>query len=154
NPHNIVTIDSAGKDASAYADAANLVASEAPDAVIVWGLGPVAGRVARALQAVHYTGKLFFDPGAASNETIAGDNRAAVNGAYLVAPGILAGPGFAATTPIAVDRQNFFDAYTLKHPVFSGLAVYGGDAVKLVAQAAIQAKSTDPLKIRDQLASL
>ena len=151
---NIVRIDPAGKDPSAYSRAAHTVVTGQPDAVIVWGLGPVAGRVARALRTAGYTGALFFDPGAASDETINGDNHAAVNHAYVVAPRILAGPGFAATTPIAVDRQNFFDSYTLKHPVFSGLAVYGGDAVKLIAQAAIKAKSTNVLNIRQALTDL
>jgi branched-chain amino acid transport system substrate-binding protein len=151
---NIVRIDPAGKDPSAYSRAAHTVVTDQADAVIVWGLGPVAGRVARALRAANYTGALLFDPGAASDETINGDNHAAVNHAYVVAPRILAGPGFAATTPIAVDRQNFFDSYTLKHPVFSGLAVYGGDAVKLVAQAAIKAKSTDVLNVRQALTDL
>jgi branched-chain amino acid transport system substrate-binding protein len=147
-------VDSSAIGPPAYAHAASTVVARAPDAVIVWGIGPVAGFVAQALRAAGYQGQLLFDPGAASDDTIAGNNLAATAGAYVVAPRILSGPGFAVTTPIAVDRQNFFDAYTLKHPVFSGLAVYGGDAVKLLAQAAIVAGSTEVPNVRQALASL
>jgi branched-chain amino acid transport system substrate-binding protein len=140
--------------ANDYQDVARQVVSAKPDAVIVWGVAPVPGLAARALRTLGYTGTILFDPGAASDQTMSGDNRAATTGALLVSPSILGGPPPAVTTPAAVAQRDYFDQYTRLYGAFSGLSTYAADALNLLAGGAQRAASSDHLKIRNGLESV
>jgi branched-chain amino acid transport system substrate-binding protein len=137
-----------------YQDVARLVLAGKPDAVIVWGVAPVPGLAARALRAAGYTGTILFDPGAASDDTMSGDNRSATKGALLVSPSILGGPPPSVTTPAAVAQRDYFDQYTRLYGAFSGLSTYAADALNLLAEGAKRAGSSDRLKIRNGLESI
>ena len=76
-------------------------------------LGRRAGhrRGARALRRAGYDGPLFLDAGAVAEETLEGDNAAAVEGAYAVHPMSLAGSTLTNTTTAALDRRDFVIRY-------------------------------------------
>jgi branched-chain amino acid transport system substrate-binding protein len=140
-----------------YTNQANAVKAAKVDAVVIWAVAPNSGMVARALRERHSTapfrGELFFDSGAASDETMASYNRAAVVDSYLVSPKILDGSPLAITTPAAQDRQDFYTHYVQAHGVFSSLAAFGGDALKLIVNAAQTSGSTDRKALREALES-
>ena len=135
-----------------YADPAAAVKAADVDAVVIWAVAPNSGMVARALRDKRntspYRGELYFDAGAASDETMASYNRAAVTNSYLVSPKILDGSPLAITTPAAQDRQDFYTRYTQAHGIFSSLAAFGGDALKLIVNAAQTCGSIDRQQLR------
>jgi branched-chain amino acid transport system substrate-binding protein len=139
---------------SDYSGQAKQVVSASPDAVVIWSMAPAAGLAARALAAAGYHGRLFFDSGAASEDTLSAANRAATLNGILVAPSILAGVPLAVTTPEAVAQQNYFEQYTRLFGAFSGLSIYGADALDVLTSAVSRAASTNHLKIRNGLESI
>jgi branched-chain amino acid transport system substrate-binding protein len=124
-----------------------------PDAIIVWGVAPVPGLAARAIRGAGFTGLLLFDCGAASDDTLSAENRVSTQGSYLISPFILGGSPPAVTTPAAVAQRDFFDQYTRLFGSFSGLSVFGADALNLLVGAAVRANSTNRLRIRNGLES-
>ncbi len=130
------------------------MAAAGPDAVVIWAVSPVSGLAARALRAAGYGGRLLFDSGAASENSVAPENRAAMANGYVVAPQILGGSPFAVNTPSTAQQRDFFERYTRSYGNFSCLGVYAADALKLLTSAASQAGTTTPLRIRDELESV
>lgn len=124
------------------------------EAVVIWTLAPSSGLAARSLRVAGYRGRLFFDSGAGSDETLSAQNRVSVNGSYLISPKILGGTPLAVTTPDAFDQQDFYVRYTQEHGTFSGLAAYGGDALKLLVAAAVAGNTFDRIGLRDALETL
>lgn len=143
-----------GSRVSAFVPVARQAVAAKPDAIVVWSLSPLSGYIAQALSDSGYRGKLFFDSGAGSDETISGNNHQAVQGAYLVAPSLLGGPPLAVTDPATLLRRNFYQSYIVDNKIFSGLAPAGADAVWLIVQAAISADSLAPSDIRAALETL
>ncbi|HEY2670740.1 MAG TPA: ABC transporter substrate-binding protein [Rugosimonospora sp.] len=139
---------------SDYSGQAKQIVAASPDAVVIWSMAPAAGLAARALAAAGYHGRLFFDSGAASEDTLSAANRAATLNGILVAPSILAGVPLAVTTPEAVAQQNYFEQYTRLFGAFSGLSIYGADALDVLTSAVSRAASTNHLKIRNGLESI
>jgi branched-chain amino acid transport system substrate-binding protein len=133
-----------GSNVKAFTATAATAVADQPDAVVVWSLSPLAGYIAQALADAGYTGKLFFDSGAGSDETISGSNHRAVQGAFLVAPSLLGGPPLAVTDPATLLRRDFYESYIVGNKIFSGLAPAGADAIQLIVQAAIKADSLAP----------
>jgi branched-chain amino acid transport system substrate-binding protein len=139
---------------SDYQNQARQVVNKHPDVVVVWGMAPAPGVAARALYAAGFRGQLYFDSGAASEDTMSKDNRVATLNSILVAPSILGGGPLAVTTPEAVAQQDYFDQYTRLYGAFSGLSIYGADALDVLAGAISAAASTDHLKVRNGLESV
>lgn len=154
NLTEIKTKAPAGSGPPTFNNAARAVVASKPDAVVIWALTPICGFIAQALEAAGYTGKLFFDSGAASDETISGTNHRAVLGGYLVAPSLLSGPPLAVTDPATLQRRDFYQSYIATNQVFSGLAPSGGDSILLAVQAAITVGTVNPTDIRDTLESM
>ncbi|GAA5193225.1 ABC transporter substrate-binding protein [Rugosimonospora acidiphila] len=139
---------------SSYQSQAKQVIKDRPDGIVIWSMAPTSGLAARALHDAGYRGRLFFDSGAASDDTLAGSNRTATVGGVLVSPSILGGVPLAVTTPEAVAQQNYFEQYTSLFGAFSGLSIYGADALNVLAGAVAKAGSTDHLRIRNGLESM
>jgi branched-chain amino acid transport system substrate-binding protein len=138
-----------------YRDLARQVLAGKPDAVVVWGLAPAPGIAARALVDSGFDGRrILFDSGAASEETMSGENRTKTLGCLLVSPFILGGPPPAVTTPAAIAQRDYFDQYTRLYGAFSGLSVYAADALNLLAGGARRSGSSNHLKIRNGLESI
>jgi branched-chain amino acid transport system substrate-binding protein len=137
-----------------YQDFARQVVVRKPEAVVVWGVAPVPGLAAKALQGVRYSGLILFDPGAASEETMSAQNRQFTTDCLVVSPFILGGPPPAVTTPAAIAQRDYFAQYTRLYGAFSGLSVYAADALNLLVGGARRAASSNHLKIRNGLESV
>jgi len=149
----LVAVERLPDGAQDFQSQATKIAAANPDAVVIWAVSPVSGRAARALRAAKYTRTLLFDSGAASDESLSPENRAAMTDSYLVGPQILGGSPVAVNTPSGVARREFFDRYSRAHGAFSCLGVYAADAVNLLAGAASRAGAGTPLRIRNELES-
>ncbi len=134
------------------AQAATIAAAK-PDAVVIWALSPAAGFAARALHTAGYAGEVYFDPGAASANTLTTVASAAFAGVYVVNPQVLGGPPQPATTPDDAAKRDFFLRYTQKNLAFDGLASYAADALRIVVNAATLAQSFDRAAIQKQMES-
>jgi branched-chain amino acid transport system substrate-binding protein len=122
-----------------------------PAAVVVWSLAPSSAEAVTALRAAGFSGTVFLDPGAGADETISGPNSAAVEGAYIVHPTVLAGAPLMATTPSGRAARAFIYRYIQRYGSFSGFAPYGADALTLLTTAVRRAVSVDPLRVRGRL---
>jgi branched-chain amino acid transport system substrate-binding protein len=138
-------IPATGGNVSAAARAA---IAENPGAVVIWAAAPDAGAVARALKAAKYSGKIFFEPTAVADDTVTGDNRAAVEGAYVVHPVSLTGSSLTDTTRAELGRRDFVNRYIQAYDGFDGFAPYASDAVTLIVSAARLARSVDHGRLR------
>jgi branched-chain amino acid transport system substrate-binding protein len=134
-----------------YQPQADRIAAGNPDAVIIFAVSPVAGLAARAMRGAKFNRKLLFDSGAASEESLTKDNRAAMADSYVVAPQILGGNPVAVNTPNGVAQRDFYDRYSRAYGTFSALGVFGADALDLLASAATQSGGSTPLRIRNEL---
>jgi branched-chain amino acid transport system substrate-binding protein len=136
-----------------YQPQADRIVAGNPDAVIVFAISPAAGLAARAMRGTKSNRKLLllFDSGAASEESLTKDNRAAMADSYVVAPQILGGNPVAVNTPNGVAQRDFYDRYSRAHGTFSALGVFGADALDLLASAASQSGGATPLRIRNEL---
>jgi branched-chain amino acid transport system substrate-binding protein len=94
---------------------------------------------------------MLFDSGAASDDSLTPDNRAAMVDSYVVGPQILGGSPVAVNTPNGVAQRDFFDRYSRAYGGFSCLGVYAADAMNLLAAAAGRTGATAPLRIRNEL---
>ncbi|MFC4020659.1 ABC transporter substrate-binding protein [Micromonospora sp. GCM10011542] len=128
--------------------AAERVAAADADAVLLWATAPDTAAGARALRRAGYDGPLFLDAGAVAEETLEGDNAAAVEGAYAVHPMSLGGSTLTNTTTTALDRRAFTFRYLQRYGGFSGFAPYGSDALQLIANAAELSGSVDRGRLR------
>jgi branched-chain amino acid transport system substrate-binding protein len=151
---SVVRTDRLPIGVSDYQIQARGIVAKHPDAVVVWGMAPAPGLAARALHDAGYRGQLYFDSGAASEDTLSADNRAATLNGILVAPTIIGGGPLAVTTPETVAQQDYFDQYTRLYGAFSGLSIFGADALNVLAGAVSAAGSTNHLKIRNGLESI
>ncbi|MEE6259583.1 ABC transporter substrate-binding protein [Plantactinospora sonchi] len=133
--------------------AAGRVVAEFPEAVIIWGTSPFSAAAARALRETGYTGGIFFDAGAVTEDTLSDQNSEAVEGSYAVHPISLSGSSLTNTTTAGLARRDFVYRYLHEHGSFSGFAPYGADAVRLIADAARLGKSVDRGRIRAYLAT-
>ncbi|MCW3840128.1 ABC transporter substrate-binding protein [Micromonospora yasonensis] len=135
-------------DGRGFASAAQRAVAVEPDGVIVWGTAPDSGNAARALRGAGYRGPLFFDAGAVADDTLAGQNAAAVEGAFAVHPACLASSLLTTTTTAQMARRDFTYRYLQRHGSFSGFAPYASDALQLLVSAARLASSADRGRLR------
>jgi branched-chain amino acid transport system substrate-binding protein len=147
----LVSVERLPATAADFSGQATRIAATKPDAVVIWAVSPASGQAARALRAAGYGGRLLFDAGAASDDSLSPDNRSAMTDAYVVGPEIISGNPLAVNTPAGEAQQNFFNRYNRAYGGFSGLGVYAADALNLLAGAASRAGSGTPLRIRNEL---
>ena len=131
-----------------FGPAARTVIAGNPGAVVIWAAAPDAGAVARALQDADYQGKIFFEPTAVADDTVTGDNRSAVEGAFVVHPVSLAGSSLTDTTRAELGRRDFVNRYIQTYDGYDGFAPYASDAVTLIVNAARLARSVDHGRLR------
>ncbi|WDZ86781.1 ABC transporter substrate-binding protein [Micromonospora cathayae] len=138
---------------ASFTRAAERAVAGEPDGVVVWGTAPDSGAAARALRRAGHDGPIFFDAGAVVEDTLAGRNAEAVEGAFAVHPISLAGSTLTNTTTAALARRDFVFRYIQRHGGFSGFAPYAADALRLVVDAARFAGSVDRGRLRAYLQS-
>jgi branched-chain amino acid transport system substrate-binding protein len=121
-----------------------------PDALIVL-TGPDQSQLAAtSAKAAGFTGHLYFDAAAASDQFIAPDAVAATDNASMIFTQTLAIDDVIATTPAKAARKQWFRDYTSRYGSYSGVAAFAADAVDLIAAAVVRAGS-DRDRIRDIL---
>ena len=148
---SLVAVERLPEGTQDYQAQAGRVAAANPEAVVIWAVSPVSGQAARAIRAARFSGKLLFDSGAASDDSLSPNNLTAMANSYLVAPQILGGNPVAVNTPVGIAQRDFFDQYSRSNGGFSCLSVYGADALNLLASAASRAGLATPLNIRNEL---
>jgi branched-chain amino acid transport system substrate-binding protein len=105
---------------------------------------------ATSAKAAGFTGHLYFDAAAASDQFIAPDAVAATDNASMIFTQTLAIDDVIATTPAKAARKQWFRDYTSRYGSYSGVAAFAADAVDLVA-AAVARVGDDRDRIRDIL---
>jgi branched-chain amino acid transport system substrate-binding protein len=128
---------------------ATLTASE-PAALIAVTSSDQSALAATSAKAAGFTGKLYFDAGAAGDTFVPQAAIAAMNNATMVFTQILAIDDVIATTPAKASRQQWFRDYTSRYGTYSGVASFAADAVDLIA-GAVTRVGGDREKIRDIL---
>lgn len=129
------------------------LAAKKPDAIVVWAIPPGAGIAAKSIKASGFSGKVYFDAGAADELFLKGAGSAA-NGDYVVAAPVLIAKDAPADLPNLKQLQSFYTAYNKAYGDYSGFASYAADALHLIIEAIKKAGSTDSTKIRDALDTL
>ena len=121
-----------------------------PDALIVLTGPDQAQLAATSAKSAGFTGRLYFDAAAASDQFIAPSAVAATDNAEMVFTQTLAIDDVIATTPAKAARKQWFRDYTSRYGSYSGVAAFAADAVDLIAAAVVRA-GTDRDRIRDIL---
>jgi branched-chain amino acid transport system substrate-binding protein len=134
-------------------DAARSASAGKPDAVAVWAFPVQAGQAAAALRESGYTGRLYFDSGAAGNLFLSGP-AAAADGGWLVFPQTLAMDDVIATTPAKATRKRWFEDYTSRYGSYHAQSSFAADALGLVVAATGRAGGTDRAALRGVLESM
>lgn len=129
------------------------IATQKPQAIIVYCIWPVAKDVANLIATKGLAQKTYFSTGAGADLFTKGVGAAA-EGVYMSHPEILAMDHTTATSPADLKRKDFFADYSQRYGTYSGFASYSADALQLVVEAIKKAKSTDRNKIRDALETL
>jgi branched-chain amino acid transport system substrate-binding protein len=119
-----------------------------PDALLVLAGPDQAQLAATSAKAAGYTGRLYLDAAAASDQFIAPAAAGAMNNAEMVFTQTLAIDDVIATTPAKAARKQWFRDYTSRYGTYSGVAAFAADAVDLIADAVARAGS-DRGRIRD-----
>jgi branched-chain amino acid transport system substrate-binding protein len=121
-----------------------------PGALLVLTGPDQAQLAATSAKSAGFTGHLYFDAAAASNQFIAPDAVDATDNASMIFTQTLAIDDVIATTPAKAARKQWFRDYTSRYGDYSGVAAFAADAVDLIADAVTRA-GTDRSRIRDIL---
>jgi branched-chain amino acid transport system substrate-binding protein len=121
-----------------------------PAALIAVTSSDQSALAATSAKAAGFTGKLYFDAGAAGDTFVPQAAIAAMNNATMVFTQILAIDDVIATTPAKASRQQWFRDYTSRYGSYSGVASFAADAADLIASAVTRVGG-DREKIRDIL---
>jgi branched-chain amino acid transport system substrate-binding protein len=124
-----------------------------PQAIIVGGLMPSAGYVAKNITESGYKGRVYFDGGAGSDLFVQGAGKYS-EGMYMLTTSIVAVNHITATTPSVLAQKEFFAEYTQRTGSFSGYASYAADALNLMVEAIRDANGTNRQAVRDALEKL
>lgn len=124
-----------------------------PDAIVVWAVMPAAGFIAQEIKAANFKGGVYMDAGAGA-ELFTKGAQAAADGTFMVFPKILAINDVTSTTPQVTAQKQWFTEYSSKYSTYSGFASFAADALRMMAKAIDETKSTDPQKIRDALETM
>jgi branched-chain amino acid transport system substrate-binding protein len=121
-----------------------------PGALVVLTGPDQAVLAATSARAAKYTGKLYFDAGAAGDLFLPRDASAAMEGSTMVFTQILAIDDVISTSPAKAVRKQWFRDYTSRYGTYSGVAAYAADAADLIADGVARA-GTNRGEIRDIL---
>ena len=124
-----------------------------PQAIMVGGVMPSVGVVARNIKSSGFTGRTYFD-GWAEGELFAPSAVKGSDGMLMISSSIMAAEHTNATTPHVYAQKEFFSEYTRRYQEFSNYAAYAADALTLMVEAIRAAESTEPNKVRDALENL
>jgi len=106
-----------------------------PDALLVLTGPDQAELAATSAKAAGFTGRLYFDAAAASNQFIDPVAVTATDNAEMVFTQTLAIDDVIATTPAKAARKQWFRDYISRYGSYSGVASFAADAVDLIAAA-------------------
>jgi branched-chain amino acid transport system substrate-binding protein len=121
-----------------------------PDALLVLTGPDQAQLAATSAKSAGFTGHLYFDSAAASDQFIASGAVAATDNASMIFTQTLAIDDVIATTPAKAARKQWFRDYTSRYGTYSGVAAFAADAVDLIADAVARVGG-DRSRIRDIL---
>ena len=141
------TVRSAATDIS---QAVATLTADQPEALVAVTSPDQTALAATSAKAAGFTGRLYFDAGAAGDTFVPQQATAAMNNATMVFTQILAIDDVVATTPAKASRQQWFRDYTSRYGSYSGLASFAADAVDLIA-GAVARVGGDRERIRDIL---
>jgi branched-chain amino acid transport system substrate-binding protein len=126
------------------------LADSQPDAIVVLTGPDQALLAATSAKTAKYTGRLFFDAGAAGDLFIPREAAAAMENASMVFTQTLVIDDVVATTPGKAARKQWFRDYTSRFGSYNGVAAFAADAAGLIADGVVQA-GTNRSGIRDVL---
>jgi branched-chain amino acid transport system substrate-binding protein len=130
--------------------AVTAVTANHPDALIAVTSPEQSALAATSARSAGFTGKLYFDAGAAGDTFVPQAATAAMNNATMVFTQILAIDDVIATTPAKASRRQWFRDYTSRYGTYSGVASFAADAADLIATAVARVGG-DRERIRDIL---
>lgn len=143
---------SIGEDGEgADAVAADLLAGEDPEVVVIWASGPASGAVAHSLRARGFTGQILLAPSAADELFVPSAVRSALNGARMVFTESLVIDGLIASSPAKAARQTWLRDYTAQQGTYHAHASFAADAIQVLVAAINASENTDRESIRDAL---
>jgi branched-chain amino acid transport system substrate-binding protein len=121
-----------------------------PQALLVMTGPDQAVLAATTARAARFSGRIYFDAGAAGDMFLPQEAAAAMENATLVFTQILAIDDVVATTPAKTTRKQWFRDYTSRYGNYSGVASFAADAADLISTA-VARTGTDRSRIRDLL---
>lgn len=136
--------------ATDISQAIGTLTGDKPDVLLVLTGPDQAQLAATSAKSAGFTGRLYFDAAAASDQFIAPDAVAATDNASMIFTQTLAIDDVIATTPAKAARKQWFRDYTSRYGNYSGVAAFAADAVDLIAGAAARVGG-DRDRIRDIL---
>ena len=148
-----ITVTQSQTVRSAATDITQAVATltaDQPEALVAVTSPDQTALAATSAKAAGFTGRMYFDAGAAGDTFVPQQATAAMNNATMVFTQILAIDDVVATTPAKASRQQWFRDYTSRYGSYSGLASFAADAVDLIA-GAVARVGGDRERIRDIL---
>ncbi len=116
-----------------------------PDAVLVVASPGSAASMVGSLRQQGFRGTVALDAAAVSDLFLSDDR---LNGCYLVFPAILAMDDQVASTPAKAVQRQWFDDYTSRYGGYSAVSGFAGDALSVIADAALAAGATDRGKLQ------
>jgi branched-chain amino acid transport system substrate-binding protein len=134
------------------AQVARLTAKD-PQAIMVGGVMPSVGVVAKNIKNAGFTGRTYFD-GWAEGELFAPSVVQGSEGMLMISSSIVAAERTNATTPHLYAQKEFFAEYTRRYQEFSNYAAYAADALTLLVEAIRAAGTTENGKVRDALENI
>lgn len=130
--------------------AVGTLTADKPEALISVTSPDQTALTATSAKAAGFTGRLYFDAGAAGDTFVPQEASAAMKDATMVFTQILAIDDVIATTPAKASRQQWFRDYTSRYGSYSGVAAFAADAADLIA-GAVARVGGDRERIRDIL---
>jgi branched-chain amino acid transport system substrate-binding protein len=147
---NLVAAQKVRATASDITQTVGTLTDSKPDALVVLTGPDQSTLAATSARAARYTGRLYFDAGAAGDLFIPGDAAAAMENASMVFTQTLVIDDVVATTPAKAARKQWFRDYTSRFGSYNGVAAFGADAASLIADGVARA-GTNRAGIRDVL---
>jgi branched-chain amino acid transport system substrate-binding protein len=148
NPIKLVAAQPIKPAATDISQTISTLTAGKPDALLVLTGPDQAQLAATSAKSAGFTGRLYFDAAAASDQFIAPAAVAATDNAEMVFTQTLAIDDVIATTPAKAARKQWFRDYTSRYGSYSGVAAFAADAVDLIAAAVVRA-GPDRGRIRD-----
>ncbi|HEX5541197.1 MAG TPA: ABC transporter substrate-binding protein [Micromonospora sp.] len=121
----------------------------APDALVIWTSGEQAISATVNAREAGYRGEIFLDAGAAGGLFLGSNVAKQTNGTTMVFTQTMVIDDVIATTPAKAARKQWFRDYTARYGNYNGSSSFAADAVQLIVDAALRARSTGDQVNRD-----